>query len=69
MSILDFAENPEYSMIAVAISKTDCAIVLNVKKENAKGYLETAIMLLQNELETLNRSVIVPPLPPVTQDK
>jgi hypothetical protein len=65
MSILDFAENPAYQMIAVALSKDEVAVIFGVKPKVLRPALEMAIATLQAELDKL------PPLnpAPLTPDK
>jgi hypothetical protein len=58
MSVLDFVESPAYQIVGVALSKDDVTLFLNVKPEQAKVALETAIKLLQNELDVINQSVL-----------
>ena len=53
MSILDFAENPRYQLIAVALSAEDVAVIFGVKKDKLRPALEMSITLLQAELDKL----------------
>jgi hypothetical protein len=53
MSILDFAEDPRYQMIAVALSKEEVAVILGVKPKALRPALEMAIASLQAELDKL----------------
>lgn len=65
MSILDFAENPKYQIIAVALSNEDLAVIFGVKKEKLRPALEMAIASLQAELDKLP----TPNPAPLIQDK
>lgn len=53
MSILDFAENPKYQLVAVALSEDDVAVIFGVKKDKLRPVLEIAIEMLQAELDKL----------------
>lgn len=57
MSFLDIAENPDYEIVAVALSKDDVVLMLNVKEPKLINALEVAIALLQTELQN-QRSLI-----------
>lgn len=53
MSILDFAEDPNYQLVAVALSVNDAAVIFGVKKDKLRPVLEIAIEMLQAELDKL----------------